>query len=61
LKGDEKYIHHYNNEPDELFDLSEDPSEEQNLASEWSKVELDERRQNLLRWRADVDAMYGGE
>jgi arylsulfatase A-like enzyme len=61
LKGDEKYIHHYNNEPDELFDLSEDPSEEQNLASERSKVELDERRQNLLRWRADVDAMYGGE
>jgi phosphoglycerol transferase MdoB-like AlkP superfamily enzyme len=61
LKGDEKYIHHYNNEPDELFDLSEDPSEEQNLASERSKVELDERRQNLLRWRAGVDAMYGGE
>ena len=61
LKGDEKYIHHYNNEPDELFNLSEDPSEEQNLASEQSKVRLDERRQNLLRWRAGVDAMYGGE
>jgi lipoteichoic acid synthase len=61
LKGDEKFIHHYNNEPDELFDLSEDPSEEQNLASERSKEELDERRQNLLRWRAGVDALYGGE
>ncbi len=61
LKGDEKYIHHYNNEPDELFDLSEDPLEEHNLASERSKEELDKRRENLLKWQASVDAVYGGE
>jgi phosphoglycerol transferase MdoB-like AlkP superfamily enzyme len=61
LKGDEKYIHHYNNEPDELFDLSEDPSEEQNLASTRSKEDLDKRRENLLKWQASVNAVYGGE
>jgi lipoteichoic acid synthase len=59
LKGNEKYIHHYNNEPDELFDLSEDPTEEHNLASERSKEELDERRQRLFDWRTKVNAQYG--
>jgi lipoteichoic acid synthase len=59
LKGNEKYIHHYNNQPDELFDLSEDPKEEHNLASERSKEELDKRREDLLKWRASVDAQYG--
>jgi lipoteichoic acid synthase len=61
LRGDEKYIHHYNNEPDEFFDLSEDPLEQENLASERSKEELDKRREDLFRWRASVDAVYGGE
>ena len=59
LKGDEKYIHHYNNQPDELFDLSEDPTEEHNLASERSKEELDERRNELFAWASRLDAEYG--
>jgi lipoteichoic acid synthase len=59
LKGNEKYIHHYNNQPDELFDLSEDPLEQENLASERSKEELDERRQRLFEWRTKVNAQYG--
>jgi arylsulfatase A-like enzyme len=59
LKGNEKYIHHYNNQPDELFDLSEDPLEQENLASEQSKEELDERRQRLFEWRTKVNAQYG--
>jgi hypothetical protein len=59
LKGTEKYIHHYNNQPDELFDLSEDPKEEHNLASERSKEELDEQRQRLFEWRTKVNAQYG--
>jgi lipoteichoic acid synthase len=29
IKGDEKYIHHYGDRPEELFDLSEDPLEKQ--------------------------------
>jgi lipoteichoic acid synthase len=59
LKGNEKYIYHYNNQPDELFDLSEDPLEQENLASERSKEELDQRRQRLLEWRTKVNAQYG--
>ena len=59
LKGEEKYIHHYNNQPDELFDLSKDPTEEHNLASDGSKEELDERRQRLFEWRTKVNAQYG--
>jgi lipoteichoic acid synthase len=34
IKGARKYIYHYDNQPDELFDLSEDPLEEHNLANE---------------------------
>src|SRR3712207_7152062 len=34
LKGDDKYIYHYGKQPDQLFDLSEDPLERENLADE---------------------------
>jgi lipoteichoic acid synthase len=61
IKGTEKYIHHYGNQPDEIFDLSEDPMEERNLAGERGKDEMDERRENLIAWRAGVNAGYGGE
>ncbi len=59
VKGDEKYIHHFGDQPDELFDLSEDPFEERNLASERGKEELDERRQELFAWRTRVNAQHG--
>jgi lipoteichoic acid synthase len=59
LKGTEKYIYHYGDQPDEFFDLSEDPLEERNLASERSKEELDERREELLDWHSRVNAVYG--
>ena len=58
IKGSEKYIYHYGNQPDEVFDLRADPLELQNLAEEYSKEELDERREELLRWRASVNAAY---
>jgi arylsulfatase A-like enzyme len=59
LKGTEKYIYHYGDQPDELFDLSEDPLEERNLAGERDKKELDERRNELLTWASRLDAEYG--
>jgi len=59
LKGTEKYIHHYGNQPDELFDLSKDPLEERNLAGERPK-EAEERRDELLAWRSRINATYGG-
>ena len=61
IEGSEKYIHHYGNQPDEVFDLSEDAGEKYNLASERDKKELDERREDLFRWRSEVNAQYGGE
>jgi Sulfatase len=58
IEGTEKYIYHYGNRPDELFDLSIDPSERENLVDERSEEEIDERRQDLLAWRSSVDAAY---
>ena len=58
IKGTEKYIHHYGNRPDELFDLSKDPVEKNNLISERSKEEMDKRREDLLKWRSSGNAYY---
>jgi len=61
IKGEEKYIYHYDTQPEEVFDLSKDRLEQNNLADEYSKEDLDERRQDLLSWRSAVDAQYGGD
>ena len=58
LRGDEKYIYHYGDRPDELFDLSEDPLEEHNLARE-HREEVKQRRKDVLAWRSRIDAVYG--
>ena len=50
IKGYEKYIHHYGDQPDEFFDLSEDPLEKRNLAAERAE-EAKKRRDELLAWR----------
>jgi len=60
LKGTEKYIYHYDNQPDEFFDLSEDSLERENLAEERSPEELKERRSELLEWRTKLHSKYGG-
>jgi lipoteichoic acid synthase len=59
IKGDEKYIYHYGNQPQEVFNLSKDPLEERNLAVLHSDEDLDRRRQNLLTWYSRVNAQYG--
>jgi lipoteichoic acid synthase len=61
IKGTEKYIYHLDDEPEEVFDLSEDPAESQNLARERTPEELKERRSELLQWRARVNATYGAQ
>jgi hypothetical protein len=44
--------------PDEFFDLSEDPFEEEhNLADERTEG-VKERRTDLIAWRARVTALY---
>jgi arylsulfatase A-like enzyme len=59
IRGLEKYIHHYGNQPDELFDLSRDPFEKHNLANERGR-EAEKRRDELFAWRSRINAMYGG-
>ncbi len=59
LQGTEKYIHHFDDRPEELFDLATDPAEQTNLAPARSPEELARRRAELLAWRAAVRAMYG--
>lgn len=59
IVGTEKYIYHFGDKPEELFDLATDPGERINLAGQRSPKELSERRAQVLRWRASVQAMYG--
>jgi phosphoglycerol transferase MdoB-like AlkP superfamily enzyme len=43
IQGSEKYIYHYDNQPEELFDLSEDPLEKRNLANEGGNQGTDQQ------------------
>ena len=58
IEGTEKYIYHYDNQPDEIFDLSKDYLEERNLAGEHGKEEMAKRRDELIEWRSSIDAEY---
>ncbi|CAA9449221.1 MAG: Phosphoglycerol transferase [uncultured Rubrobacteraceae bacterium] len=58
LEETEKYVYHFGDNPDEIFELSEDPDERRNLAEEWPE-EAEERRRELLEWRAEVSSRYG--
>jgi lipoteichoic acid synthase len=58
IEGTEKYIYHYGDRPDEIFDLQSDSSEQHNLAGEHLKDELDKRREDVLAWRSSVQAEY---
>lgn len=56
--GDSKYIYNYGKRPDELYDLSKDPLEKNDLAAETPDEELKARREELLEWRAGAAATY---
>jgi lipoteichoic acid synthase len=59
IRGYEKYIHHYGDQPDEFFDISEDPLEKRNLLDERAE-EAGKCRDELLAWRSRINAIYGG-
>jgi lipoteichoic acid synthase len=61
LRGTEKYIYHYDGLPEEFFDLSEDPFEEHNIVDERAAQEIEERRHDVVAWRARVNAVYEGK
>jgi lipoteichoic acid synthase len=58
IQGQEKYIYHFGNRPDELYDLAKDPLERNNLAARVGDGELDRRRSELLKWHAETTAAY---
>ena len=58
LKGDSRYIYNYGKEPEELYDLSEDPEQRDNIADETDQGVLDERREEVLRWIARSGAAF---
>jgi lipoteichoic acid synthase len=60
LRGTEKYIYHYEELPEEVFDLSEDPFEENNIVNERDEQKIRERRNDIIAWRARVNAIYEG-
>jgi lipoteichoic acid synthase len=61
IEGTEKYIYHYGDRPEEIFDLQRDSSEQHNLAGERATEVLDKRREDLLAWRSSVQAEYPSE
>ena len=58
IEGNEEYVYHYGKRPGEVFDLSKDPTEQNDLAGEYGQEELDRRRDELLEWRSSVNATY---
>jgi lipoteichoic acid synthase len=61
LRGDQKYIYFFGNQPEEEYDLSSDPSESNDLAGELGDKELEDRRKEVLTWYSRVNAMYEKE
>lgn len=60
IDGTTKYITHFGNRPDEVFDLAADPDERTNLIGEVSPAQLKQWRSDLLHWRSEVRATYAG-
>ncbi len=57
IRGTEKFIYYYGNQPDELFDLANDPDERRNLASS-DAARAARWQTELLGWRESVHALY---
>jgi arylsulfatase A-like enzyme len=58
IKGDEKYIYFFGNQPDEVYNLSRDPNEHHDIAGQVSKKQLKKKRSQVLNWYSRVNATY---
>ena len=58
IQGQEKYIHHFGNRPDEFYNLAKDPLERNNFVTKIGGKELDQWRSELLAWHAETLAAY---
>ncbi len=57
IRGSEKFIYYYGNQPDERFDLDRDPGERRNLAAT-DPVRVARWQADLVGWRESVHALY---
>ncbi len=58
IKGTEKYIYFFGNQPEEVYDLASDPLEKNSIANEQSRKELKHKRLQVLAWYSKVNATY---
>ncbi len=58
MEGDLKLIHHFDDRRDEVFDLSADPHETNDLVEQVDDAWLDEMRDTALRWYVDTENSY---
>lgn len=58
IRGDEKYIYHFDNQPEELYDLRRDPLERNNLSKGAPEEKLRGFKAEVLDWRARAAALY---
>lgn len=56
VRGTEKFIYHFDQRPDEFFDLAADPDETNNLIETLEDAER--WRSDLIAWRGRVNARY---
>ena len=58
IEGYQKYIYHFGKQPEEFYDLEEDPFERNDLADRVAPEELARRREELLEWRSHAIATF---
>ncbi|WP_230469906.1 LTA synthase family protein [Lujinxingia vulgaris] len=59
IRGDDKYIHHFGTQPDERFNLNDDPLEERSVINLHDDNHV--RVRELVTWRASVNAWHEHE
>ena len=58
IEGNKKYIYFFGNQPEEVYDLSKDPYEHNDIAGDLSDEELQKKRSQVLAWYSRVNATY---
>ena len=58
IDGTTKYVHHFGNRPDEVFDLATDPRELHNVIGDVDPARVKQLRSDLLHWRSEIRAEY---
>ena len=56
IRGDEKFIYHFDQREDEFYNLAEDPDEKENRVD--TMADYQARRDELITWRLSVNNVY---